>query len=149
VIYFGADHGGFELKKRLMSYVKGLGYEVADMGATSLDPADDYPDFAAAVAAKVSTDPANSRGILACRSGAGIAITANKFKDVRAAQGVNPDQVFDARDPLDLNVLSISGDDTPPEDAENLVRVFLETPFSKAERHVRRLRKIQEIELHN
>lgn len=149
VIYFGSDHGGFELKKRLMAFVKGLGYETADLGNTELDPADDYPDYALAVAEAVAKDPGNAKGILLCRSGDGIAIAANKVRGVRAVRGSSPDQVFDSRDHLDSNALSVSGDDTPPEEAENLVRIFLETPFSKGERHVRRLKKIQDIESRN
>lgn len=146
VVYFGADHGGFELKERLKAFVKNLGYEIADLGNTVLDPADDYPDFAAAVASKVSADPANTKGILLCRSGGGAAITANKFKGVRASLALSPDHAFSLRNDDDANVLALAGDFVLPEDAEKIARVFLVTPFENIERRVRRLKKIEKIE---
>ena len=148
VIYFGADHGGFELKGRLMAFVKGMGYETADMGDTAPNPDDDYPDFAAKVAEKVSADPANARGILICRSGAGVDIVANKFKGVRSALATTPDQAYDGRHDDDANVLSLAADFTSPEDAERIVKVFLGTPFGGDARFERRLGKIKEIEEH-
>ena len=149
VIYFGADHGGFPLKEHLKTFVKGLGYETADMGNERLDPADDYPDFAAAVAAKISgAEPGQARGILICRNGAGVTIAANKFPGVRAALALNPDHAFDIRNDDDANVLGLAADFVTPEEAERLVRIFLEAPFEPAERRVRRLNKIKEMEKH-
>lgn len=149
VVYFGADHGGFELKERLKIFVKDLGYEIADMGNTVLDPADDYPDFAAAVATKVAAEQGSSKGILLCRSGAGMDIAANKFDGVRSVLGVSPDQVYDARHDDDVNVLSLDSGFVQPEEAEKMVRVFMQTPFGAEERYERRLDKIKDIEEKN
>lgn len=146
VVYFGADHGGFELKERLKPFVKNIGYEIVDMGAATLDKNDDYPDFAAKVAAKVGADPANSRGIVFCHSGAGVDMTANKFKEVRSTLGLSADQIYDARHDDDMNVLAVAAGFTVPEDAEKMVKVFLETPFGSEERYKRRLEKIRKIE---
>jgi ribose 5-phosphate isomerase B len=149
LVYFGADHGGFELKERLKPFVKGLGYEIVDLGNTVLDKSDDYPDFAAAVAAKVAAEQGNAKGILVCRSGAGVDITANKFDGVRSVLGVNPDQVYDARHDDDVNVLSLDSDFVLPEDAEKMVKVFMQTQFGAEERYKRRLDKIKDIEKKN
>lgn len=146
VIYIGGDHGGFPLKEFLKIYLKNQGYETADMGNLHLDPQDDYPDFAAAVAKKVSMDPNGSRGILICRSGAGVDIVANKFRDVRSGMGISPDQVFHMREHDDINILSIASDFTAEADAQKMVNVFLETPYTGEARHQRRIDKISQIE---
>lgn len=146
LIYIGADHGGFPLKEFIKIYLKNQGYETADMGNTKLDPQDDYPDFAAAVAKKVSMDPKASRGILICRSGAGVDITANKFRDVRSGMGISPDQVFHMREHDDINILSLASDFTTEADAQKMATVFIETPYTSEARHQRRLDKISQIE---
>jgi len=124
VVYFGADHRGFELKGRLVGFVKNLGYEIFDCGSATLDPNDDYPDVAAAVAEKIVADQENARGILICGSGAGVNIAANKFRGVRATIGFLPDQVYANRHDDDVNILALASDFTNPEDAENLVKIF-------------------------
>jgi ribose 5-phosphate isomerase B len=146
VVYFGADHGGFQLKEQLKQFVKDMGYEIFDAGAAALDPGDDYPQFAAAVAAKVAADPQNNRGILLCRNGAGVAIVANKFKGVRATLALSPNHAFSVRNDDDANVLALGGDFTTPEEAQKIARVFLLTPFEPAARRVRRLKEIENIE---
>ena len=80
-IYIGADHGGFNLKEYLKGILKNDGYDVVDCGASERVEGDDYPDFAAAVAEKVSRAPDQSRGILICRSGFGMDIAANKIPE--------------------------------------------------------------------
>jgi ribose 5-phosphate isomerase B len=142
VIYFGADHRGFPLKQALIEFVKGMGYEVADMGAHAVDSGDDYPDFARAVAVEISRDPENRRGILICGSGIGMDITANKFRGVRSGLGFSTDQVYSGRHDDDINVLSLAADYVSPEDAQKIVRVFLTTPLGTEERRKRRLQKI-------
>ncbi len=146
VIYLGADHRGFELKEAIKQFLKDDGYEVADMGNSVRDETDDYADFARAVAEHVSSDPAQSQGILLCGSGAGVDITANKSRHVRSVLGFSADQVFDARHDDDVNVLSLAADFLTENDAKNIVRMFLKTPFSGEERHRRRLEKISDIE---
>ncbi len=145
-IYLGADHRGFKLKEALKSYLKGNGYEVADLGAENLDPADDYTRYARLVAEKVSKDPETSRGVLVCGSGVGVDVVANKFKDVRSGLAVSPDQIYAARHDDDVNVLSIASDFTAEDVAINIMRTFLITPFGAEERHKRRIDQIGEIE---
>jgi ribose 5-phosphate isomerase B len=146
VIYLGADHRGFELKEMIKRFLRDEGYEVADMGNTQKVEGDDYVDFARAVAEKVSRDPVKARGILFCGSGAGMDIAANKFRRVRSVLGFSADQVFDARHDDDVNVLSLAVDFVSENDAKNMVRVFLGTPFGGEERFRRRLEKISDIE---
>lgn len=146
VIYFGADHGGFALKETLRDFVREAGYEVYDFGAASYQKDDDFPDFAKAVAEKVSQEPERSRGVLLCRSGVGMDIVANKFRNVRSVLGISPDQVYAARHDDSANVLSIAADITQENDAKKMVQIFLETPFAGEERYMRRLEKIMHIE---
>lgn len=148
-IFLGADHRGFELKENLKEWLKEHGHAVEDLGAYKLDPADDYPDFAFAVAEKVAEEPEARRGILLCGSGAGMDIAANKIKCIRATVVWNVESAAHARSHDDVNVISISADWTLPEIAREIVRTFLDTPFSDEERHARRLKKIEEIEERN
>lgn len=146
LIYLGADHRGFNLKEFLKIFLKNQGYETFDLGNVHYEEGDDYADFAAAVGKKVSMDSEASRGILLCGSGAGVDIAANKFKDVRSAIGISPDQIYQARHHDNINVLSLAADFTSEADAQKMVAVFLETPFNPEPRHQRRLDKISEIE---
>ena len=147
-VFIGADHGGFELKKKLIAWLSEQQHDIVDCGNTRFDPTDDFPDFAFAVADRVAADP-ESRGIVLCRSAGGVTIAANKVKGVRAVTGVNPTDVAHNRGHDDANVLAISGDYTGENEAKELVRVFLTTPFAGEERFVRRLNKIKEREQHD
>ncbi len=146
MIYFGADHRGFELKERLKVFAKNLGYEVSDLGAGSLVPDDDYSDYAKAVAEKIALDPAVAKGVLVCGGGTGMDISANKVNGIRSVLGISPDHVFAARHDDDANVLSLSSDFIVPEAAEQMTKIFLLTPFGGDERYRRRIEKIHEIE---
>lgn len=146
VIYLGADHRGFKLKEALKYYLKEQGYEVVDLGNARYDKEDDFPDFAAEVAKKVSLAPEEARGILICGSGTGMTIVANKFKNVRAGLAMSPDQAHAGRHDDDVNVLSLAADFTSEADAKNIVRVFIATPFGGEERYRRRIEKISQIE---
>ncbi len=141
-VYLGADHGGFERKEHIKSYLDGLGYDVEDAGAHTLDTQDDYPQFAKEVAGKVAAD-ADSRGILFCRSGIGMDITANKVRGARCAQIFTVEMAKKSREHNDANVLSIATDYIPEEDVLEIVKTWLETPFSKDERHARRIAQIE------
>lgn len=149
IIYIGADHKGFKLKQHIINLVKSKGYEVADMGNTVEDPNDDYPEFAAAVAEKVSLNYENAWGILLCGSGVGVDIVANKFRKVRSALVCTPDQAFDSRNDDDANVISLPASYLTPEEAGKIVTTWLETPFSGEDHHNRRLQKIYDIERKN
>lgn len=146
LIYIGGDHRGFSTKTALKEYIKNIGYEVEDLGNTSYDEADDYPDFAAAVAKKISMDPGGSRGILICGSGAGVDMVANKFPGVRSALAISASQIEEARKKDDVNILSISANSTTDDVAQNIAKVFLSTDFNGEERCVRRIEKIKAIE---
>lgn len=145
IVYLGADHGGFELKENLKKYLTELGYELDDLGAHTLNPDDDYTDFVFPVAQKVAQDPRN-RGIVIGRSGQGEAIATNKVKGIRAAVCFSEEMAKRTRDHNNSNILSLGADFIDIESAKRIVKVFLETPFPGEERHVRRLKKIEEIE---
>lgn len=147
-VYLGTDHRGFNLKEQLKSKLMESGYKVEDCGADKLDAQDDYVDFAQKVAEKVSQDP-DGRGILLCGSGAGMDIVANKFPRVWSALAFDLDRAKQAREHEDVNVLSLPADVLDSEKAWDMVQAFLTTPFSNEERHIRRLKKIQEIEEQN
>jgi len=144
-IYLGTDHAGFEIKEELKKYLQSLGYEVEDCGAHSLDPQDDYLDFIYPVAKKVSENK-DSKGIVLGGSGQGECMVANKVKGVRAAIGYNEYGAEMSREHNDANVLCIGGRVLNAEKAKEIVRLWLGTAFSGDERHVRRIKKIEELE---
>ena len=156
IIYIGADHRGFALKQTLKEALMKEGYELTDVGAAAIDPVDDYPDFARAVAERVSAatsvaalgaGESEARGIVICGSGFGVDVAANKFKGVRSALAMSPEHIRAGRHDDDVNVLSIAADFITPEDALAIAREFLATSFDhNEERYVRRLKKIAEIE---
>jgi ribose 5-phosphate isomerase B len=150
-ILFGADHAGFELKETLVAFVRDeLGHEVEDMGAHVYNERDDYPDFIREVALRIggADAQANTRGIIfgiiLGGSGQGEAMVANRFKGVRAAVYYGGDFAIVARsrEHNDANVLSLGASFITEAEAEEAVRVWLETPFSGDERHMRRIQKI-------
>ena len=129
----------------MVPWLEAQGYEVLDLGAHSLDPVDDYPDFAAAVARAVVSGQAE-RGIVICGSGVGACVVANKIPGIRASvchdlysarQGVEHDE---------LNVLSLGARIVGLELAQQLVTEFLGARFTGEERHLRRLAKVNAIE---
>ncbi len=145
MIYLGADHRGYELKEKIKSWLSAWGYEYEDCGALEYDKDDDYPDFAIAVGLRVATD-SDSKGILICGSGIGVAIAVNKIRDIRAGTAASAEQVKASVSDEDLNILAISADYTDEVQAEQIVKTFLETKFSGAERHIRRIDKIKDLE---
>lgn len=144
MIYLGADHRGFALKEKIKNWFTKQGIEFEDLGNTVLDPQDDYPDFAHAVASKVVATR-DSFGILICGTGAGMDITANRRRGIKSVLGYDPYQVKMARANDDVNILSLAADFISEEAAKKLVGVFLKTPFSGGEKHARRLAKIDEV----
>ncbi|MFA6325297.1 MAG: RpiB/LacA/LacB family sugar-phosphate isomerase [Candidatus Paceibacterota bacterium] len=144
-IYIGADHAGFELKGKLFSFLKDLGYEVEDKGAFELNENDDYPDFIKPVALAVASDPEHGRGVVLGGSGQGEEMSANKIKGIRAAEyyGGNLEIVKLAREHNDANILSLGARFISEEEAKEAVKIFLETEFSGDERHVRRINKLE------
>ncbi len=147
VFHIGSDHRGFNLKEKIKDYLKNSGYEVIDEGAITLDGNDDYPKYASEVAAHVSADTyGQTKGILICGSGVGVCIVANKFAGIRAGLIATPDQAYSAKEDDDINILCLASDFTDEQTAKMIIASWSQTPFSNEERHVRRLREIDEIE---
>jgi RpiB/LacA/LacB family sugar-phosphate isomerase len=144
-IVLGADHAGFELKRDLVSYVRGLGHEVLDVGAASGAQPDDYPDFAEAVGMAVRNLQAD-RGILVCGSGVGASVAANKIPAVRAGLCHDSYSAHQGVEHDDMNVLVLGSRVIASELAHELVRHFLGAKFSGEERHARRLEKVKRLE---
>src|SRR5213080_3414590 len=140
------DHGGFALKQELMARLRAAGHDVADFGADTMNPHDDYPDFVIPLAQAVAAGTLE-RGVAICGSGVGASICANKIPGVRAAlihdhfsagQGVEDDH---------MNILCLGGRTVGPSVAWELVQTFLAAEYSQAPRHLRRLSKVALLEL--
>ncbi|MCA9389985.1 RpiB/LacA/LacB family sugar-phosphate isomerase [candidate division WWE3 bacterium] len=142
VVYLGADHRGFSLKEELKKYLDQKGYEYRDLGNVEYDPDDDYPDFVFPVANQVADGESDHRGIVICGSGVGACVAANKIKGVRAGLVMSPEQAVKAREDDDVNILCLSADFEAREAVYEVVEAFLNTDFSNAARHIRRLEKI-------
>jgi ribose 5-phosphate isomerase B len=140
----GADHGGFILKNKLVTYLQG-GYEVVDLGAYELDPDDDYPDIAKAVASAVASGQAE-RGIIICGSGVGACITANKLRGIRACLCHDTYSAHQGVEHDDMNVLCMGARVIGQELAIELATAFLKAKFSGETRHRRRLEKVLALE---
>lgn len=152
-IYVGSDHGGFALKERVKQWLTAKKFAFEDMGAKKLDPQDDYPQFAFAVAEAVSGNydetkrwGDRTKGIVLCRSAAGVVIAANKVPGIRAAAVFDVRGTIRAREHDDVNVIGISGDWTDEKTTEAIIQAFLETQFSSEPRHARRVAQISEYE---
>jgi len=143
-IAMASDHAGFEMKEHVKKYLIGKGYQVEDFGALLYDTNDDYPDYISKAAGFVSKN--GGFGIIFGKSGAGEAIVANKIKGVRAVLAVNEENVKLAREHNDANVLSIGSNLVSLDKANELVNLFINTPFSNEQRHMRRVNKIKDIE---
>ncbi|OGM28221.1 hypothetical protein A2801_04310 [Candidatus Woesebacteria bacterium RIFCSPHIGHO2_01_FULL_41_10] len=147
-LFIGADHRGYEMKKKLSLWLSEWGYNFSDLGALEYEPHDDYTHYASRVASMVA-ETKSARGILLCGSGVGVDVVANKFDGVRASFGKEPAQVAAGRTDDDMNVLVIAADFTLPKDAKHMVKVFLETKFDAESRHKKRLTDIEQIEANN
>jgi len=141
-VAFGSDHGGFGLKGPLMALARSLGHQVIDRGCHS-EEATDYPQYAFDVAQQVAAGDANV-GVLICGTGIGMSVAANRVPGIRAAAVTDVCAAQLSREHNDANVLCLGGRITEPGTAEEILRVWLATPFSNGERHVRRLRQIHE-----
>jgi len=144
-VYLATDHAGFELKEEIKKYLHEQNYEVVDCGAFSINPTDDYPLFISKAAGEIEKDP-ESFAIIFGKSGAGEEIVANKFKNVRAAEGFSAENVRLTRVDNNANVLSLGAQFEGFAKAKELVEIFLKTPFSSDPRHVRRIGEIKKIE---
>ncbi len=142
-IALGADHAGFHVKEKIKKFLEASGYPVDDVGTWSEESVD-YPDYARAVAEKVAAG-ADQLGILACGTGIGMAITANKVPGIRAAVAHDAMTARLAREHNDANVLTLGGRVVDDAQAIEIVRDFLDARFAGG-RHQRRIDKITELD---
>ncbi|PYP73790.1 MAG: ribose-5-phosphate isomerase [Gemmatimonadetes bacterium] len=139
-IYVGADHAGFALKEKLVDELKRLGYEPVDVGPKTLDPADDFPDYARPVAEAVSTGVVR-RGVLTCGTGLGMGYVANRYPHVRAAVVWSPEIAELSRKHNDANVLVLPSRFLSEQEGLDILHTWLDTRFEGG-RHQRRVEKI-------
>jgi ribose 5-phosphate isomerase B len=143
MIYLGADHRGFELKKYLIEKLKNKNLEFIDLGAYEYNKEDDYPLIAFKVAKEVVKDK-NNRGIILCGSGIGVCIAANRIKGIRAASSLNIEIIKKGREDDDINILCIPADFIDKEKAWDIIEVFLNTKFKKEEKYLRRIKELDD-----
>lgn len=143
-IFIATDHAGYELKEKLVSFLREeLSHEVVDFGAETYDPEDDYPTYIQKAAKAVSEDT-EARGIIFGGSGQGEAMVANRFKGVRATvyYGGPRNIITLSREHNNANVLSLGARFVSEEEAKEAVALWLQTDFSDDERHLRRIEQI-------
>lgn len=143
-VAIGADHAGVRYKRTLADDLRDAGHEVLDLGTDSTESVD-YPDYARAVAEAVKDDRAD-RGVVVCGSAVGVTVTANKVPGIRAG---TCHETYSARQGVehdDMNVLCLGERVVGVEVAREVLRAFLGARFSGAERHRRRLGKVEEVE---
>ena len=143
-IYLATDHAGFELKEKIKKFLIDGGYKVKDFGAFKLDSDDDYPDFIHKAAKAVSKKSSDSLGIILGGSGQGEAMVANRYKRVRATvyYGGEKEIIRLSREHNNANVLSLGARFLSEKEAIAAVSLWLKTPFTRKERHQRRIEKI-------
>jgi len=144
-IVVGSDHAGFALKQEVAEALRRLGHQLLDVGAHAVEPADDYPDFAAAVGRAV-VDGRAERGVLICGSGVGASVAANKLHGVRAAVCHDTYSAHQGVEHDDMNVLVLGSRVVASALAQELVDAFLAARFSGEERHRRRLEKVRALD---
>ena len=142
MIAIGSDHGGFELKEKLMEHLSERGLEYKDFGTYS-SASCDYPVYAKAVANAVASGECD-RGIIICGTGIGVSITANKVRGIRAALCGDCFSAEATRQHNDANVLCMGARVVGEGLALKIADTFLDTPFSNEERHIRRISMIED-----
>lgn len=142
IIALASDHAGYELKVKVITYLKQIGIRTEDFGTFKSDDVD-YPDYGILAARAVAKGRAD-RGILICGSGIGMSIVANKVKGIRAALCNSPEIAEQSRRHINANILVMGGRVINHELALKIVAVWLKTPF-EGERHLRRINKIHQL----
>lgn len=140
------DHRGYELKEYLRDELRKKGYDVMDYGTFSTESVD-YPDYARLITLNVNAKNVDF-GVAICGTGIGISIACNKVKGIRCAKVSNVEEAIHTREDNDANIVAL-GEKTSKEDALNIVKAFINTPFSNSEKHIKRLEKIRELEEEN
>ncbi|MCF7854197.1 MAG: RpiB/LacA/LacB family sugar-phosphate isomerase, partial [Candidatus Pacebacteria bacterium] len=137
-----SDHGGYNKKNDLVDYLKTKGLDVVDCGPHSLDPRDDYPQFACRVARGIVRGDLTC-GILLCRTGIGMSIAANRFHGIRAALVSTVERALASRDHNAANILVTGGDTMTEQEIRDVIDTWLATPYSDEARHTRRLQGLE------
>ncbi len=146
MIAIGCDHGGYKLKEEIKKYLDEIGVQYKDVGTYS-EERTDYPIYAREVAEAILRKECD-KGILICKSGCGMAVVANKYKGIRAGLIINEDEAKFAKADDNINVITISGNNTSKEEAIKIVRMWLATEF-KGGRYQERIEMINKIEKEN
>jgi ribose 5-phosphate isomerase B len=144
-VHIGSDHAGLELKDHLLNWLVDNGFEAVDHGPFVYDALDDYPVFCLRAAEGVAAERAeglDSHGIVIGGSGNGEQMAANKVQGIRAALVWNDDTAALAKEHNDANVVSVGGRQHTLDEMTRFIKIFLETPFSGDERHVRRIAQL-------
>src|SRR5690349_813660 len=141
MIIITSDHGGYELKTKLVQYFEDKNYSYTDLGPYQFNDEDDYPDYTIGFVKQMQEHPDN-KGIIICRNGVGVSMMANKFKGVRAALSWDPKHAASSRNDDDTNVLALPADYIDEKKAQEIVDAWLNTEFSQETRHYRRLDKV-------
>jgi len=143
-IYIASDHAGFNAKKEILEILKKLNYKFEDLGPITDKNSVDYPDYAKKVATALQNSKSQTNfGILICGSGTGMQIAANKFKGIRAAFSYDKYSAQMARQDNNANVLTLRDRNFDHNLYKEIIKTFLETPFSKLERHQNRINKLE------
>lgn len=142
IIPIASDHAGFELKTKVVDFLRSKGFEVEDFGTYSADSVD-YPDFAHKVGSAINNGTYN-RGIVICGSGNGVQMTVNKYPNVRCALCWNEEIASLARQHNDANIISLPARFIEEATALRIVDIYLNTPFEGG-RHQRRVEKINKL----
>jgi len=145
-IGISADHGGFHLKRQLITELKTMGYEVVDFGAHDLTPEDDYPDFVVPMAKAVARKDVE-RGVAICGSGVGACVVANKIPRIRAALITDVFSAHQGVEDDDMNVICLGARVIGYALASDLIQAFLKARFKGSERFQRRLKKVTALEI--
>lgn len=144
-LFIGTDHNGFDLKQRVVAYLKEQGYDVVDDSDETPDPADDFPVFASRVVHDMRGANDDARGILLCGSGQGMVIAANRFKGIRAGLGWSVDAAKGIRNDEDSNVLALPAELFSRGDGwQAVVDAWLHTPYANADRFNRRNQQLDD-----
>ena len=143
-IALGSDHGGYDLKESIREHLEKRGFTVRDFGTHDRSSCD-YPDFGIAAARAVANGECE-RGIVVCTTGIGISIAANKVPGIRCALVHETTSARLTREHNDANMIALGGGFVGPLLAAEIVDIFLDTPFSGEEKHVRRVNKVMELD---
>ncbi len=143
-VFVAADHRGFQLKEKIKQKLEEKGVEVTDLGAFEYNMEDDYVEYALKLGEKVVAEKA--RGIVICGSGGGVSVAVNKVDGVRGVLCSNIKQAYLSRNDDDANVLCLSSDTVDESVNMEIVEIFINSVFSSDERHIRRIRKINDYE---